>query len=586
MQGLLEQFSMETIKSLWNTNSDTTKTIIKSAITTTGVIGTYLAARYIYDRLSRKCYNYPPGPTGYPLFGSGLEFGKDARQFFKHLSAKDKKISMFYMIYEPWIVIHDLSIAKKHFTKIEFSNRPDHEASSIWTLRSILNSSYKDAHLRRQVMVQALISQAQRSRRLYQLIGKAIEIDMFNGINNCIKNKRKWDIRNEARFVVFCTIYASTIGESIDVKDKTFLEFVDATQDFFASWAGAVLVDSITPSWISKNTKIGFPGIIQFRQAQIKMMNIVQKWTKEKISKVNQDIENGIINIDLSGDDDDRDSINNDNGNNNNLKDDYIRELVILSKKENIGVESMLSDIVVAFFAGTHTTATAIEQGVLYLAQNPGMQERIYDQLIKHKLHLKENYGNIKLLHKCAVLKAFVYETLRFNGVVLASVQRTTNVYVIDKNNNNTNNNNNEKELQLKYYDENSQSEKYYNIPQNGTVVMNLWQMMTQSGKFGDNEFKFDLNNWLIEDDNNNINDNNVKFNDSKFLPVFGYGNRNCAGQILAKNELYLVLGLLIINYKFIPPNNIKPENFQIPFAFENPNEPLGVECEKRHRLQ
>ena len=533
---------METVKSWWDGNKTQVGKVMTPIAAVTGIVGAYVAGRYIFDQLSRKYHNYPPGPSGYPVVGSGMRFGNDPRTFLKDLYKNDKYVSMFYVMVEPWIIVHDLSIVKKYFNKPEFGDRS--ELPTIWVLHSILNTNYKDSQPRRQVMIQALISQAQRSKRLYQLIGKSIEIDMFNEINNCIKNKCKWDIRKEAQFVTFSTIYTSTIGESIDVKDKTFEKFVQATQEFFAASAPATVLHSIIPEWLISRGK-GLPVIATFREAQNKLIDIVKIWALDKINNINKEIENGTIDI------------NNDS--NNHSKDDYIRELVILSKKENIDVHSMLSDIVLAFLAGTHTTATSIEQGVLYLAQNPQMQERIYIELVEHKLDLKENYGNLKLLQKCCIFKAFIYEILRFNGIVFTNGMRSAT-----------------RRMEIKYFDKESQTEKSYNVPSNAIIVVNLWHLMTKSEEFGNDGLKFDIKNWLTQDN---------KFNDSKYLPAFGHGNRNCAGQILARNELYLVLGLLILHYKFKPPNGIKPQNFKIPLAFEKANKPLGVECEKRSAL-
>ena len=555
VEGVDNYNEMESLNSWWNCNKTEIKKVLTPVATISSVIGGYLTVRYIYDQLSRKYHNYPPGPSGYPFIGSAIEYENDTRTFLNKLYKNDKKVSMFYVMFEPWIVIHDVSIVKKHFNKVEFGNRKEHPG--MWSMNSILNTSYKDAHERRQVMIQSLISQAQRSKKLYQLIGKSIENDMFNKIDNCIKNKIKWDIRTEAQLVTFSTIYASTIGKSIDAKDELFQEFVKATQDLFSSWTSAETTASIIPHFMVGMK--GLPGISPFREAQKKVMNIVQKWTCDKINNINQEIANGTIDV-----------TNNSNGNNNRSKDDYVRELVILSQKKNIDINTILSDIAVSFFGGTHTTATSIEQGVLFLAQNPEIQEKVYNQLIEYKLDLKENRGNLKLLQKCSYLKAFVHETLRFNGVVTTGLPRSTQVIGKDgkcrKN----------QELKIRYFDEESEKEKFYHIPSNGVIVTNIWEFVTQPDQFGNgdkdsNAIKFDLDNWLTPDN---------KFNDSKYLAIFGHGSRSCAGQVLAKNELYLVLGLLLLNYKFKPPNNVKPEIFVVPFEFGFT--PLGVQCEKR----
>ena len=51
---------MELIKSWWNSKSDA-RTILTSVVATAVAIGAYLTVRYVYNQLSRKYYNYPPG---------------------------------------------------------------------------------------------------------------------------------------------------------------------------------------------------------------------------------------------------------------------------------------------------------------------------------------------------------------------------------------------------------------------------------------------------------------------------------------------------------------------------------------------
>ena len=139
------------------------------------------------------------------------------------------------------------------------------------------------------------------------------------------------------------------------------------------------------------------------------------------------------------------------------------------------------------------------------------------------------------------------------------------------------------------YYDE--KNEKYYHIPKNSFIFGNIHSMVHNKQKYissdtfadkKDYMCGFNINNWLIKDDNND----EMKFID-KGLPIFGSGLRSCVGQTLAKNELYLVLGMFILNYQFLPPNGIKPEDFIVPltlpqyFEMKNNNQ-IGVVCKKR----
>ena len=169
-----------------------------------GIAGV-LAFNWTYDQLKRKWNNYPPGPTGFPLIGSVLSMMKDERKYFLELNDEYKYISMYYMFRQPIVCIHDSRIMKEYFKKEQFSDRPQ---SKIFLINSFLNLNWKQIELRRKILIHSLVSQAQRSNKLYQLIGdNIIKNTVFKQIENCIQSNTKWNIRKEARFVTFSTIY-------------------------------------------------------------------------------------------------------------------------------------------------------------------------------------------------------------------------------------------------------------------------------------------------------------------------------------------------------------------------------------------
>ena len=179
----------------------------KTAQAGVGVV-VFLTVRYAWDQLKRKIYKYPPGPSGLPIIGSIIPFGANTRKFFLSIAKQNKFATMFYIGSKPNIVINDLSIIKSISNKPEFSHRPSDD--TLFIHQSYLTTDFNTIKTRRFILNQSLISQAQRSNKLYNLIGKnCIENKLFNEINNCIKLNKKWNIREDARFVTFSTIYGN-----------------------------------------------------------------------------------------------------------------------------------------------------------------------------------------------------------------------------------------------------------------------------------------------------------------------------------------------------------------------------------------
>ena len=66
--------------------------------------------------------------------------------------------------------------------------------------------------------------------------------------------------------------------------------------------------------------------------------------------------------------------------------------------------------------------------------------------------------------------------------------------------------------------------------------------------KYWDNPYKFDLKNYL--DENNKYKPNTIAANQ------FGQGKRQCPGMQFAKRMIYIILVKLILKYEFYAKNN------------------------------
>jgi len=169
------------------------------------------------------------------------------------------------------------------------------------------------------------------------------------------------------------------------------------------------------------------------------------------------------------------------------------------------------------FAAGTETTSTTLRWALLFLAQNPEIQEKIYQEI-------KEQVGSSALPDygdrpKLPFTEAVVMETQRLAnlapmGVLLRTLGPT----------------------KLMGYD----------IPED-TVVVSLLTNVLHNPDLYPNPLKFDPNRFLDE--------NGKVIRDPKLIP-FQAGKRICLGEPLARLELFLILAGLISRFKFYFPSD------------------------------
>ena len=570
---------------------------------TLGISG-YLILRKVYDIIDRKWNNYPPGYIGYPLIGCGLDYFLHSRQYLTHLATHFGPICMIYIGKTPTIVINDYFIAKEYFNKQLFSNRLP-VSRSLFKVPSFLKLNWDQAKPRRDLMLHSLIDQAQRTNNLYQLIGKSIEIDLFKVIDNCINKNIKWGIRKDINYISFCAIYSSMFGEYIDINDKEFIQFVEKQMFFMENLGKTFAINSMLPDGKRSEKYI---NSLPAMQALATFRNILNKWTQKQIDRINH----FNVNQNESKKDEQLTLHNTTTKTGDNCKkpnmthqqSDYIAKLLDFEKTNKITRESMIADIDVSFFAGSHTTSVAAEQCILYLAKYPQLQQEMYHE-IKTQL-VSTNYqsrGSVKHYKQCVHLTAFIYEVLRHHGMVTSCIDRGI---VLNGSKTNTIAKQRlksiSKKLQLgnervkiEFINKKTGLKQWYNLPKRCNVTANLHAIMNDHQTFP-NYDKFDPTQWLKVSDSNDINcntnDNNLKSRNAEIdtsktwrLVAFGIGRRRCVGEALAKNILYLLLGLLIEKYKFrIPDEFIDNESkYQIPTNYTKPNVTvLGVKCELR----
>lgn len=193
------------------------------------------------------------------------------------------------------------------------------------------------------------------------------------------------------------------------------------------------------------------------------------------------------------------------------------------------------------FVAGHETTVTTLSWAILYMIHNPEIQERCYRDL--------ENFGRLP-----------GYEdrnSLLYIQAVLLEIQRCGNIAPISL---------------LHATLENTELFKY-KIPKGATVILNLTALLRNPEYFPEPE-KFNPDRFL---------EANGTLKTNEAMIPFSIGKRACAGESLAKMELFMMFSALIFTYKIssgaagLPP--LEPH-----FGFTLSPKPFLVKLEKRQK--
>ncbi|KAG1960698.1 cytochrome P450 2B4 [Pimephales promelas] len=177
--------------------------------------------------------------------------------------------------------------------------------------------------------------------------------------------------------------------------------------------------------------------------------------------------------------------------------------------------ENMIMSIADLFLAGTDTTATTIRWGIIYLTQNPDVQERCHEEIVQALGY--DRFPSMDDRDKLPYTYATVHEFQRFGNIVPTSVIHETT-----------------QPTKLRGYD----------LPKGTEILTNLTAILT------------DKEHWKYPDTfnpENFLDDNGKFFKPESFLP-FSLGPRVCLGETLAKMELFLFVTSLLQRIRFSWP--------------------------------
>ncbi|XP_073504152.1 cytochrome P450 2K4-like isoform X1 [Phyllobates terribilis] len=209
----------------------------------------------------------------------------------------------------------------------------------------------------------------------------------------------------------------------------------------------------------------------------------------------------------------------------------YIDAYLMKQKQEStkaqthFNEENLLTCVLDLFGAGTETTSTTIRWGILLLMKYPEIQKRVQEEI---KTHIKPGQlPTVEDRKKMPYTDAVIHEIQRFGNIIPLNLPHSTptDVYL-----------------------------RGYLIPK-GTEVIPLLTSVLYDKTQWKTPYVFNPNHFL---------DENGKFvRHDAFIP-FSLGRRACAGEALAKMELFLFFTGLLQAFTFYPPPGVSREDLNL----------------------
>ncbi|KAF2077251.1 hypothetical protein CYY_001440 [Polysphondylium violaceum] len=169
--------------------------------------------------------------------------------------------------------------------------------------------------------------------------------------------------------------------------------------------------------------------------------------------------------------------------------------------------------------AGTDTTSGTLEWCVLYLANYPEYQEMAYKEL--SSLIGKERKAQLSDRTSTPFLNAFIKESSRIKPVGAFGIPRMATQDI---------------ELQD------------YFIPKGAQILINYCGI-ARNPKYFKDAYEFNPHRFI---------------NSNQDFSMYGYGSRNCVGQLFANDHIYLALSNIILKYKISPTNGKKIDDSDV----------------------
>ncbi|CAG03127.1 unnamed protein product, partial [Tetraodon nigroviridis] len=480
------------------------------ALTTACLV--YLLVRYFSAELPEGLRRLP-GPRALPIIGNVLEVG--GRPYLS-LTAMRKRYGDVFQIQlgmRPVVVLSGLETVRQALVRQgeEFSSRPDLYSFRFINEGKSLTFSTDGAGVwraRRKLAYNALRSFStlkgttpEYSCMLEEHICKEAA-DLIQQLHGVMEADGNFDPYRHIVVSVANVICGMCFGRRYNHNDQELVGLVTLSHEF-----GEVASNGNPADFIPALRFLPSKAMKRFVDVNIRFITFVQKIVSEHYASFDKDNIRDITDS-LINHCEDRKLDENSN--------------IQVSDEKIVGIVNDL------FGAGFDTVATALSWSVMYMVAYPELQERLHQEL-KRKVDL-DRTPRLSDKQHLPFLEAFILESFRHSSFLPFTIPHCTS-----------------KDTSL----------NGYFIPKDTCVFINQWQINHDPEQWTDpSSFNPDR---FLSADGTEVN----KLLGEKVM-MFGMGKRRCIGEVIARNEVFLFLAILVQKLQFLAlpgqPVDLTPE--------------------------
>ncbi|XP_067301628.1 cytochrome P450 2B15-like [Pseudorasbora parva] len=492
-------------------------TLMKLDLASAGLalfLGLIVLVLFEIFRINSSRGRTPPGPRPLPFVGSLPHLIKNPMELVRSMSQYGE-LSTLYIGRQPMITLNTIQVTKEALVQEAFSGRP------AMPLIEWLSNGYGI------IMVTFGHSWRQQRRfalhtlRNFGLGKKSVEDRVLEEsrylISEMLKAEGKsMNPQHALQNAVSNIICSIVFGDRFDYDDKRFSCLLEILNENFRLAGGAEGQFFNLAPFIKH-----FPGPHQkVKQNADELVGFIRNEVREHKETLDPDSPRDFI-------------------------DAYLLEIEKQKSNEDstFHEDNMIMSAADLFLAGTDTTSTTIRWGLIYLIQNPDVQERCHEEIVRvlgydrlprmdDRDKLPYTYATVHEIQRCANIVPL--------GVVHETIRPT----------------------KLRGYD----------IPQGTMILTNL------SAIFSNKE------HWKHPDSFNpeNFLDENGRFSKPECFLPFSLGPRVCLGETLARTELFLFITSLLQQIHFSWPSDPQPLDMDGVMGIVRIPQPFDIICRSR----
>lgn len=471
--------------------------LIKSHVSPTTCVLSVSAGLAVYWLIRRNRYRLPPGPLALPLVGNYSLLGDQMlHETCAKLSNQYGPVITIQIGPMRMVVLNTIeAVTEAMVTKgTDFANRPVTVSGNMISEggSDILLSQYTPSlKIHRKIATKAL--------RMY-LRGDKQEKAVFASMNEFISlltniNGKPFTPHAYINHVIFNVMCSLCFNKVYNFDDKTFTHFVGKDDEFIKEF-GLGFIEDVFPILV----KI-WPSERYRKMAGLweEVFQFIKEEFQEHLLKYNtddiKDVTDFVIQTrkEAEGDEEDEE---------------------LLSQLTDVHLRQTVSDI---FFGGFESSRFTLTWGLLYLADHPEVQNRAQAEI--DNVVGRGRLPTLKDRDDLPYTQAVLYEIMRAATVVSLGVAHAAGV---------------------------DSTICGYDIPQNTTILINHWALHNDP-KHWDQPEVFNPERFLTPD-------GKLAPTPQSWLP-FSVGRRACLGESAAKQELLLIISVILHQFTLrLPP--------------------------------